>query len=258
MKTILWITLMMIGSLSAQKRGMDAQIQVAGYNLYFSKSETSISEIREYVESGLKLVSGFFDKEFKRPINIYVFPSRDQLDIAWQTAWNMPNFKSQCWMVGSGVESRLDLLSPDVWDTEACEHDPDDDEELRKLIFHELTHILHSDYNRSPSFSEINTIDWFVEGLATYASGQLDAERLIPVIKYVKASGGPKELSAFWKGEHKYGLSGSLVYCIDKKYGRDVLTSLLEFNDVNDILKSLGTSEEELISNWKSELIGPM
>jgi hypothetical protein len=38
---------------------------------------------------------------------------------------------------------------------------------------------------------------------------------------------------------------------IDRFYGRETLTELLEFNDVNDLLRKLDTSEESLIAAWK-------
>lgn len=256
MKSIIWIVFAIFTSLPAQEKLINSKISVQAYNLNYYHSDSAIFQINDYVESGLNKVTAFFDKKFKKTVDIYVYPNRKSLDKQWQTAWGMPDFVSQCWMVGSGIQSRLDLLSPSVWETEACEHDRDDNEEIERLIVHELVHVLHSDFNISPDFSEINNIDWFVEGLATYASGQLDAERLIPLIQYVKSTGGPSQLSQFWKGEHKYGLSGSLVYYIDKAFGRKLLSSLIIYNDLNDILSKLNLTEQELITKWKENLLG--
>ena len=254
---IIYTAFFVFSAIHAQESNIvTGKITVPAYSLHFDKSDPSVNMINNYVEQGLDIVSSFFNKEFKNPVHVYLMPSRDALDTQWQKAWNMPSFKSQCWMVGSGVESRLDLLSPAVWGTQACEHDPNDEEEIRKLIYHELTHVLHSDYNISPSFTDINNIDWFVEGLATYVSGQLDPERLLAVIDHVRNTGGPTKLSMFWKGEHKYGLSGSMIYHIDSKYGRETVSELLRYNDVDDILEILNTTEQELIDDWRKTLLG--
>lgn len=256
MKAIILVALLCpLLSFGQTLNSLDTVVNAGHYRIHYSKKDKAANKIQEYVESGLKLITKSLNKEFKNTIDVYIFPDRSLLDKQWQKAWNMPTFKSQCWMVGSGIQSKLDLLSPSVWDTQACDHDPKDQNEIRLLVYHELVHVLHSDYNKSPSFDDINNIDWFVEGLATFVSGQLDSDRLIRTISYVKETGGPDQLSMFWKGDHRYGLSGSMVAYIDAKYGRKTLTSLLEFNDVNDILKKLNVTEKELISNWKKALL---
>ena len=258
MKRFIIILVLVCSSLSLQaqeNRKINDSIKAKNFTIYYASADTSVVSIQEYVKLGMDKVSVFLKRPFKNPVRVNVFPGRDQLDSHWQSAWDMPSFKSQCWMVGSGIQSCLDLLSPSVWKTEACEHDPDDPEEIRLLVYHELTHILHSDYNRSPAFDTINNIDWFVEGLATYVSGQLDPERIHDAVTDVKRSGGPKYLSEFWKGQNKYGFSGSLVAYIDNRYGRDILCDLMQYNDVDDILNTLKISERELIASWKEALL---
>lgn len=230
-------------------------IEKEGYNIYYSYGDPAVNQIRKYVASGLKQCTRSLNREFTGQVDVYLFPSRKMLDQQWQSAWNMPSFVSECWMVGSGVQSRLDLLSPSVWDSFACEHDPKNESEIKRLVHHELVHILHSDYNLSPSFEDINNIDWFVEGLATFISGQLDSERLIRTIKYVRETDGPNELSMLWKGNNRYGLAGSMIAYIDAKYGREMLSELMRYNDVNDILDKLEVTEEDLISRWKEALL---
>lgn len=239
----------------AQDATLQGSTSGNGFSIYYNTEDSSATQIREYVEEGIGDIEKFFGLKFKNPVEVYLFRTREQLDKQWQTAWGMPGFKSQCWMVGSGLASRLDLLSPSAWKEQACEHDPEDQVEIKRLVFHELTHVLHSDYNRSREFDNINNIDWFVEGLATYASGQLDAERFDDMVGYVKETGGPGQLSEFWKGQHKYGLSGSIVSYIDKTYGRTLLSKLVEYNDVKDILSSLKLTEEELIRAWKEQVL---
>ncbi len=253
---IIWLVLAMLPCMGvAQEAALDASVSGKGFTIHYDRSDSSASQVKAYVEMGIGEIVKFFGMKFKNPVKVYLFSAREHLDKQWQNAWGMPGFKSQCWMVGSGLAGRLDLLSPSAWKEQACEHNPDDQEEIRRLVFHELTHVLHSDYNRSREFDNINNIDWFVEGLATYASGQLDAERYGDMARYVRQTGGPEQLSEFWKGQHKYGLSGSIVSFIDKSYGRVLLSGLLEYNDVKDILSSLKLTEKELIKAWKEQVL---
>ena len=166
--TFLLILICLLLSEAQEPSALDATTKTEHFEIHYSKNDRTVDQVRQYVESGMDLASDFLRREFKRKIDVFVFPDRKLLDEQWQKAWNLPAFKSECWMVGSGVESRLDLLSPAVWDLQACEHDPQDSAELRLLVYHELIHILHSDYNRSPSFEEVNNIGWFVEGLADH------------------------------------------------------------------------------------------
>ena len=55
----------------------------------------------------------------------------------------------------------------------------------------EMTHVFHGHYNASPDFSDTDRIDWFVEGLAVYASGQCDAARLLGVRRWLKEHPAP-------------------------------------------------------------------
>jgi len=166
----------------------------------------------------------------------------------------MPEFKSECWMVGSGIAQKLDLLSPIRWDELSCEHSYTDTDKTQALITHELTHVFHGQLNASPDFSEVSGIDWFVEGLAVYVSGQLDVSRIKEVKSALAQGQIPDSLENFWTGRLKYGLSGSVVMYIDKTYGRPALEKLLPFNNLNALLGSLGTSENKLLEGWKSYL----
>ena len=130
-------------------------------------------------------------------------------------------------------------------------------EKTLNLITHELVHVYHGKYNMSPDFSEVYGIDWFVEGLAVYASGQCSEERMKAVRNAVLSGQIPETLDHFWSGDLRYGLSGSLVMFIDERYGRTTLTELLKYNRKSEILQKLGTDETGLIANWKSKLIHP-
>lgn len=154
-------------------------------------------------------------------------------------------------MVASGTGTKLDWLSPKMWDQQACEHIYSETKKTQQLITHELVHVFHGQRNKSPDFSEAESIEWFVEGLATYASGQCDANRLAEVKKALSENKIPNALDNFWSGKIKYGLSGSMVLFIERKYGRDKLISLLPYTQKSEILAALNTNETELLADWK-------
>jgi hypothetical protein len=168
-----------------------------------------------------------FGRPLPQPCPVYVFPSRASLDRQWQQAWEDLSFHSECWMVASGVAARLDILSPRVWKTEACEHDPEDSTALRALITHEMVHVFHGQYNPRPDFAGMDSLSWFIEGLATYISGQLTDDRMQRVRQLMAAGKGPERLSEFWTGEARYGNAGSLVRLIDRSYGRETIVPSL-------------------------------
>jgi hypothetical protein len=89
-----------------------------------------------------------------------------------------------------------------------------------------------------------------VEGLATYASGQCNAERIVEVKNAVTGKKTPTTLDKFWTGRLRYALSGSVVMYIESKYGRAKLKEILPFNKKSGILQSLNITETELLANW--------
>ena len=155
-------------------------------------------------------------------------------------------------MVASGVAHRLDLLSPNVWSTEACEHNASDQTEIQQLITHETVHVFHGQYNPVPDFTGLDDLAWLIEGVATYASGQLDEKRMAGVKKLVLENRNPTKLAKFWSGKDKYGLAGSLVKFVDQKIGRKRLFELLKETNQDVILSNLGMTESQLIEEWES------
>lgn len=223
-----------------------------GYNLIFTAPDKANSqEYSALVKNGILHVRSFFGDPYKRSFDVFIHPDRRSLDSTWQQDWKMPAFKSQCWMVASGVAARLDMISPKLWDRFACEHVYADAQKTQQLITHELIHVFHGQLNASPDFSNTEAIDWFVEGLATFASGQLDSQRIAEIKKSISANTVPKELDKFWTGKLRYGLSGSIILYIDNRYGRSMLKKLLPFNKKSDILAALQTTEAGLLESWK-------
>lgn len=211
-----------------------------------------INEYNLFIRKGFKKVKTFFSSSYKNEFVVYVHPDRQSLDSTWQHDWKMPEFKSECWMVASGIANRLDMISPAKWTTQSCEHDYSNREETQRLITHELVHIYHAQHNKSKDFSESENMDWFAEGLATYASGQLTTTKLEQVKQAVKENNVPGSLNDFWKGKMRYQLSGSVILFIDKTYGRKKLISLLPFTKLSEVLSELDTTEEKLLARWNA------
>lgn len=227
------------------------------FNLYFTeKDKDNIPEYIRYIDSGVLAIRQFFNDKFTSQFDVFVHPDRKSLDSQWRKDWNIPDFKSECWMVASGVATRLDLLSPGIWSIEACEHDNNDKLKTQQVITHELVHVYHGQVCRSKDFSDISGIDWFVEGLATYVSGQCDSERINEVKKAILKKETPGELDKFWTGNLRYAISGSMVMYIDKEYGRARLSALLKLKNKIEILSDLQLTEEKLISKWIDYISG--
>lgn len=226
------------------------------YNLnYTTEDESSIDEYQSLILSGLKKVEKFFNGHYKNKFEVFIYPNRKSLDSAWRNDWNIPGFKSECWMVASGISKKIDILSPKRWDTESCEHKYGQKEQTQELITHELVHVFHGQLNVSPDFDDVKNIDWFIEGLATYASGQCDSNRIMEVIKGINSKTIPQTIDQFWTGKLKYGLSGTMVMYIDKKYGRIKLKELLNYNEKLKILQAIGITEINLLSGWKEYML---
>lgn len=211
----------------------------------------SFSEYKNYFDSGVERVEKYFDSQYEKIFVIKIHPDRNSLDAQWQKDWGVPDFKSECWMVASGVAHQLDIIAPNKWDSLSCEHKYSNKIAVENLITHELVHVFHGQKNISPDFSNTDNIDWFVEGLACYASGQLDATRIDAVKLQAQNGKLPDALNKLWSGKNKYGLSGSMLMFIDNKYGRKKIFELLQYNSAKDILAQLNCSEEELILEWK-------
>lgn len=221
------------------------------FTLHYTDTDTSyIKEYLKLLNNGCKTIDNFFNDTFKNKFNVFIHPNRASLDIEWQKDWNQPNFKSECWMVASGIATKLDMISPKTWDIESCEHHYSDKDKTQKLITHELFHVYHGQLNTSPDFSDVDSIDWFVEGFATFASGQCDSTRIAEIKIAIKNQIVPKSLEKFWTGNLKYGLSGSIVMYIDKEFGRKKLKELLKYNKKKDILNSLAITEADLLKQW--------
>lgn len=223
------------------------------YILYFQTGEEKFLDLDDHLlAAGIKEIEGFFGEPFLQKFKVFIHPSRNSLDSTWSMDWKSPGFKSECWMVASGIATRIDLIAPHSWDSTSCEHKFQDSIATQQLITHELVHVYHGQRNPSGDFSETDHLDWLVEGMATWASGQLNNERIREVKENILKGNTPPSLDLFWTGKAKYGLSGSMLMYIDKKWGRSKIKEILKYQSLRQVLESLAVSESQLIEGWSS------
>lgn len=194
-------------------------------------------------------IEHFFGGKFLQPIDFWLAPDRAAFDAAIPPELGMG--KSQCWMVGMGIGDRMVLLSPADWKAEACEHDPADATELQRLITHELTHVYHGQHNPHPDFAGEDDLGWWIEGLAVLVSGQLTPDRVTAVRAAIAAGTVPTKLADVWSGKLRYGFAGSLAAYVDTRWGRAMTKRLLAATSNAEALTMLGTTETQLLADWK-------
>jgi hypothetical protein len=230
-------------------------VQMPGIRIDFSDIDRPVLPlVRRDIEQSYREIERFFARSFPRAFNVRIFPDRSSLSAYWRAAWQAPDFQPECWMVASGTGSMLSLLSPQVWTSQACEHDTRDAVASYQIILHELVHVFHGQYNPHAELDSLDDIGWFVEGVATYASGQLERAHARRVEEAVAKGVLPHALKDIWTGPYRYGLSGSLVRFIDITYGRGKIVAMLGCTSEKDLLGLLETTEDELLSRWTKTL----
>ena len=187
---------------------------------------------------------------FPDTVLVRVLPGRAAFDAALREAWAIP--ETACWMVGAADDHSLYLLSPAVWRAEACEHDGDDGGHRRRLITHEAVHAYHGQVNPSPDVGLLEDVGWFVEGLATYVSGQLAAEHAGRAAEAVAAGRAPVRLTEAWSGPYRYGVAGSLAAFIDRRWGRAALRRAMTATTQAGLLAPLGLDEDGFLAEWRA------
>jgi len=212
----------------------------------------TVEALRPVVDAGAQRVEAFFGEHFAETYRLEVLPDRAAFDRSFPPEWGMG--ETQCWMVATGVANALRMLSPRVWATQACEHDPADAVHVQGIVTHELVHVFHMQHNPTRDGTGLEAIGWFVEGLAVYVSGQLDEGHQLTAAEALAVGAGPTQLEDGWSGRYRYGVSGSLVAFVDETWGRDALRDLLTVTSEQQLLARLGTTEAELLDGWRASV----
>jgi hypothetical protein len=206
-------------------------------------------DVRSLASRERSTVERYFGSPFAREFAVEVFADRASFDRSLPSEWGLA--PTQCWMVACGVGDSLRALDPAVWRTQACEHDGRDAEHVRWIVVHELVHVFHGQRNPSPDFSDAQGLDWFVEGLAVLASGQLESGHLAPAAEALAAGLAPADLASAWSGKHRYAVCGTLVRELERRCGRARMLDLLAARTNEELLAAAGVSEAELLAGWR-------
>lgn len=217
--------------------------------------EDTAAALEPLVRAAVERVETYFGVPFPQPFALAIHPDRAAFDATFPPEWGVE--RTECWMVASGVASGVQLLSPRAWAREACEHDAADALHVERLLAHEFVHVFHGQHNPSPDFVDVTGIDWFVEGLATLASGQLEDESQLSARDALEHGAGPTKLAAAWTGRYRYGVSGSLVAFLEHELGRPRIAACLAASSGEELLELLGLGEEDLLERWRAWVVLP-
>jgi pyrroloquinoline quinone biosynthesis protein B len=200
-------------------------------------------------------IERFLRVPLREDVRVEVLPDRESFTAALPAEWGLG--RTECWMVASAVADRMFVLSPEAWRKDACEHDPDDRVHVQRLLAHEFVHSLHGQYNPTRDFTGLDDLGWFLEGLAVYASGQLDEQRLEETRAAVLDGHVPTRLAEAWSGRWRYGISGSLVAFADRRVGRAGIVAMLAATSQEALLAELGLDEAGFLRAWAAWMAEP-
>lgn len=226
--------------------------QPAQFSFIAPTGDLASAPLRVEADKSRAAIEQFLGRPFIHSVKVTIVGSRKEFDAAIPADWGVT--PSQCWMVGAGAYDRLVMLSPSAWGKDACDHKAGDVAEAKMIMRHELTHVIHGQYNPTHDFTGMDEAAWFIEGLATNMSGQLDENRLTRAQGALEMGKGPKSLAEAWSSNEKYGFSGSMIAFLDDTYGRAKLVDLLDKTTNAELMRQLGTTEQEFLAGWQTWL----
>jgi hypothetical protein len=206
----------------------------------------------DHARAGRDLATTFFGEVFKSGFTVRVYPDRSSLTTYWRAAWAQPSLVPECWMVASAVRTMAVVLSPRTWAASACGHNASDASYVRRLVSHEIVHVLHAQLNALPEVNAVGALKWFNEGVAYYAAGQLDDASRAQVRALIASGYQPTTLEAVLPGQGGYPAAASIVAYIDRTFGRDALRRLLRATSTAEALAMLSISEQKLLADWRA------
>jgi hypothetical protein len=225
-------------------------ISSSSIHVELSKEDESLRPAFEkYSSDAEKRITGFFATPYQKSVTVKVLPSRKAFDEAVFKRWKME--PTQPWMVGAAGSDVLFVLSPRVWKSEAQEHNPDDSKEISEIVCHELVHSYHTQLNPQRELEGLEPMAWFVEGLATYVSGQLESRHKRVALREIIEGRAPGSLEKAWSGRGRYGVAGSMVRFVDERFGRKKVIELLKKTTNEAAMVTLGTTEAQFLADWR-------
>jgi hypothetical protein len=217
-----------------------------------AESAADAAALAPALRDGQARVEAFFGSPFTKTVVVDIAPDRRGFDARLAARWKMP--PTECWMVAAADATGMPVLAPARWKAEACEHDGADAAHVASVLAHELVHAFHGQHNPRPDLSLPDEVGWFAEGLAVYASGQLEDGHLAEPREAIARGLAPARLAEAWSGKYRYGVSGTLVREADRRAGRDALVRALGATSSSEALAALGTTEAQLLASWRESL----
>ena len=185
---------------------------------YVAADQAALDRLKVIVPASAGRVNAFLGLPYVSSIEVVVYPNRAQFVAKMREIWNLPgDVDVECWAIATAGRAGIYLLSPRVWQTEACGHS-DSTEHLTGVVAHELVHVLHVQQQRAqlPNETLFMTTRWIIEGLAVYASGQIEREYASQARSRFAAGFAPHTFVELYDDPAFYGLAGSLVGYIDR------------------------------------------
>lgn len=215
---------------------------------YQAADAQGVPAMLEHVAVGRAAAGAFLGLVYTRDVTVRLHPTADSFADEWR---RVTGTAPQCWMIANGTADGVVMLSPRVWSTATCGHDGANAAYVQGVATHELVHVLHHQHNPDPVRLQ-REAEWFEEGLAVLASGQLDAQARAAVRQRVQAGFAPATLAQAWAGTPiPYAVGGSLVDYVDAVHGRAALRGLLAQTSAASLLESLGVSEASFMGGWR-------
>jgi hypothetical protein len=220
----------------------EATIQERPYRFTDADAQVAVT-VGTYVNEGEVNAISFLSLQYTSPFTVTIHPDRASLDAQWRVA-------TACWMIAGGWRADVSLLSPRVWNSQSCGHDGGNASHVRYVLRHELVHVLHAQH------AEIAlATPWFVEGLAVYASGQIDTDYAGGDRSRLAAGFRPQTIAELWADGANYPLAGSLVRYIDRTYGRAMLRDMMAHTTTAGMLSRIGIEEAALLDAWREDVL---
>jgi hypothetical protein len=197
-------------------------------------------------------VEAFFGAPFTDRVEVRLAADRKAFDALLAARWQMP--ATECWMVAAADATAMPVLDPRTWNAQACEHDGTSAAHVSSVLTHELVHAYHGQHNPKADLSLPDEMGWFAEGLAVFASGQLEDGHLADPREAVATGRAPAHLADAWSGKYRYGVSGTLVREAERIAGRPAIVRALGATTPEALLSELGTTEARLLASWRDRL----
>jgi hypothetical protein len=238
-----------LAALGLASAGCASRPAAAPHTLWYATAAPGeVAELDPLLSTGMDLVADALGVPWQRPVTVTITADRAAFDASLPAAWRLA--PTGCELVARGAAEALFVLAPRAWSEQACGHDAADREHVALVLRHELVHALHGQHNPRPDVAGMQELAWFVEGLATFASGQLEQECDTEARRALAAGQAPARLADAWSGEFRRGVCGSLVAYLDAHCGPDTLQPMLGATTQAELLALAGLNEEELLADW--------